>query len=226
MDCATPAEPAEGAPSASRPVVGRPAPRATLARRWRPADVRWRVEYGYLLAVAGLVSLLAFLFFFLDVDLDALRRWGYFGIFLIALIGSASVALPLPGTALVVGASQVVNDVLGIPFWLLVGVTAAAGETLGELTGYLAGMGGKAVIERRPAYRHLERWMNRRGAASLFLLSLIPNPFFDIAGMLAGAVRMPLLHFLLVVFLGKAIKNAVLALAGAASLGALIGAFD
>ena len=64
------------------------------------------------------VSLLAFLFFFLDLDLSKLRQFGYLGIFLISLIGSAAVVLPLPGAAVVVGSSQVVDDVLGIPsFW-------------------------------------------------------------------------------------------------------------
>ena len=87
----------------------------------------FRLEYAILALLAALFLVNLVAYFAFDVNLDSLKQWGYFGIFLIALIGSASVALPLPGTALVVGASQVVNDVLGIPFWLLVGVTAAAG---------------------------------------------------------------------------------------------------
>ena len=59
----------------------------------------WRREYTYLALVAGLIAIFAFLFFFLDVDLSGLRDFGYAGIFLISLIGSASVILPLPWSA-------------------------------------------------------------------------------------------------------------------------------
>jgi membrane protein YqaA with SNARE-associated domain len=190
------------------------------------AGRRWRREYAYLLAVGALVGLFAFIFFFLDVDLDELRRFGYLGIFLISLIGSASVILPLPGAAVVVSSGQFVDDVLGIPFWLVVGVVAALGETVGELTAYLAGVGGKAVIEDRPAYHRLERWMRKHGTWTIFALSVIPNPLFDIAGFMAGAVRMPLWRFLITVFIGKAIKNSVLALAGDASLEGIFDAFE
>ena len=187
---------------------------------------RWRREYTILLTVALLVSVLAFLFFFLDLDLKELKRFGYLGIFLISLVGSASVALPLPGAAVVVGSGQFVDAVAGIPFFLLVGITASLGETLGELTGYLAGVGGKAVIEDRAIYHRLDHWMRRHGIMTMFALSVIPNPVFDIGGFLAGAVRMPVWRFLITVFVGKLIKNCVLAFLGDAGLEAIIGAFD
>ena len=205
-----------------------PAPKAPATagrrrlRRWR----RWRREYGYLALVAALVALLGFLFLILDLDLGELRQFGYAGIFLISLIGSASVVLPLPGAAVVVSSGQFVNDVLGLPFWLLVGIVASLGETIGELTGYLAGLGGKVVIEQRPLYRRLERWMRRHGGATIFVFATVPNPVFDIAGFLAGAVRMPLLRFLAAVSLGKLIKNSLLALGGEIGLEALFDIFD
>ena len=202
-----------------------PAPKAPATagrRRLR----RWRREYGYLALVAALVTLLGFLFLILDLDLGELRQFGYAGIFLISLIGSASVVLPLPGAAVVVSSGQFVNDVLGLPFWLLVGIVASLGETIGELTGYLAGLGGKVVIEQRPLYRRLERWMRRHGGATIFVLATVPNPVFDIAGFLAGTVRMPLWRFLAAVSLGKLIKNSLLALGGEIGLEALFDIFD
>ncbi len=187
---------------------------------------QWRREYTYLALIAGLIAVFAILFFLLDVQLEGLRDFGYAGIFLIALIGSASVILPLPGAAVVVGSSQFVDPVLGIPFWLVVGVVAALGETIGELTGYLAGVGGKAVMEDRPGYQRLDGWMQRHGSSTMFALSVIPNPFFDVAGFMAGAVRMPIWRFLVVVFIGKAIKNSMLALVGDFGLDALLSAFE
>ena len=205
-----------------------------LANQWLPDRWRdhwhqsrlaqsWRREYSYLAIVAFIVTGFGFLFFLFNWDLTDLKRFEYAGIFLISLIGSASVILPLPGAAVVVSSGQFVDDVAGVPFWLVVGIVAAAGETIGEMTAYLAGMGGKAMLEDRPAYRVLDRWMHRHGTVTVFGLSVVPNPVFDIAGFMAGAVRMPIWRFAGTVFVGKAIKNCSLAAGGNAGLNALFG---
>ena len=203
----------------------RPAPQDRSETLRRVAR-RWRQEYSVLLGLGLLISFFAILFFLLDVDLNALQRFGYLGIFLISLIGSASVVLPLPGAAVVVGSGQFVDDVAGIPFFIPVAVAAAAGEALGELTGYMAGFGGRRMVQERGAYVWLERWMRAHGASTLFILSAVPNPFFDVGGFLAGAVRMPVGRFLGVVFAGKAIKSGLLAFAGDVGLEAIIGVFE
>jgi uncharacterized membrane protein YdjX (TVP38/TMEM64 family) len=183
----------------------------------------WRREYSYIAIVVLIVSVFAFVFFALGWNLADLQRFEYAGIFLISLIGSASVILPLPGAAVVVSSGQFVGNVGGIPFWLVVGIVAAAGETIGEMTAYLAGMGGKVVIEDRASYRKLDSWMQRRGRSTMFVLSVVPNPIFDIAGFMAGAVRMPIWQFALIVFIGKTVKNCALAAGGDASLDAIFG---
>ena len=198
------------------------APRAGAVGLLGPRS-RWRREYSYITAVVLIVSIFGFVFFALGWNLADLQRFEYAGIFLISLIGSASVILPLPGAAVVVSSGQFVGDVGGIPFWLVVGIVAAAGETIGEMTAYLAGMGGKVVIEDRASYRKLDSWMQRRGVGTMFVLSVVPNPVFDIAGFMAGAVRMPIWQFALTVFVGKTIKNCGLAAGGDAGLDAIFG---
>ena len=42
------------------------------------------------------------------------------------------------------------------------------------------------MIEDQKAYAHLERWMSRRGGITILVLSIIPNPLFDLAGIAAG----------------------------------------
>ena len=49
-------------------------------------------------------------------------------------------------------------------------------------------------------------------------LALIPNPLFDVAGAAAGALKMPVLEFLLWAFIGKTIKMLLFAYAGATSM--------
>jgi membrane protein YqaA with SNARE-associated domain len=161
--------------------------------------------------------------FLLHLDASDLRSLGYAGVFATAVIGSASIALPLPSAVAVMGSSAFLDGVWGIPAWFLVALVAAAGNTIGELSGYLAGVGGRGFLEKRPVYIRIERWMRQRGGLTLFVLAIVPNPFFDVAGIIAGSVRMPVTRFLLIVFHGKLVKNVVFAVTGVAGLAALGG---
>jgi uncharacterized membrane protein YdjX (TVP38/TMEM64 family) len=60
--------------------------------------------------------------------------------------------------------------------------------------------------------------MEQRGDITIFVLSVIPNPFFDLAGIAAGTLRYPLWRFLLACWLGKTIKTTVVAWAGSQSI--------
>ncbi|MGD9001150.1 MAG: VTT domain-containing protein, partial [Anaerolineae bacterium] len=63
----------------------------------------------------------------------------------------------------------------------------------------------------------------RYGVFAIFLLALLPNPLFDVAGMAAGALRLPVWKFLLSCAAGKVIKNILFAVAGYYGIGALFG---
>lgn len=141
-------------------------------------------------------------------ELARFEQYGYLGVFLISLVGNATVILPAPSLAMVFGMGGVLNP-------LLVGLVAGVGEALGELTGYMAGYGGRAVIEDWQMYERLEGWMQRNGAATIFVLSAIPNPIFDLAGIAAGVLRFPLAQFLLSCWIGKTIKTITFAFVGA-----------
>ncbi len=104
----------------------------------------------------------------------------------------------------------------------LVGLSAGAGSALGELSGYLAGSSGRAVIQDRERYERIVAWMRRHGLWVIFVLSLIPNPLFDLAGIAAGALRIPVHHFLLACWLGKTVKTTVFALGGDALLASFL----
>jgi len=63
-----------------------------------------------------------------------------------------------------------------------VGLAAGTGGALGELSGYLAGFSGQAVVERTDIYERIKPWVQKYGGWAILVLSAIPNPFFDIAG--------------------------------------------
>jgi uncharacterized membrane protein YdjX (TVP38/TMEM64 family) len=99
-----------------------------------------------------------------------------------------------------------------------VGVISAAGATLGEMTGYVAGLSGKAIIERQDVYDRFQAWMDRYGLVALFVLAAIPNPFFDLAGIIAGISKMRVTTFFVVTCAGKIVKFLIIAYLGAGSI--------
>mgnify|MGYP001145940797 FL=1 len=170
----------------------------------------WRKHGGQALALLFALSITIAIFAFRE-QLAALRGYGYAGVFLIGLLGNATVIFPVPSLAVVFAGGGVLNP-------LLVGLVSGVGEPLGELTGYLAGYGGRAVIEDGARFERIKLWMERRGFLTLFVLSAIPNPVFDLAGIAAGMVRFPVGKFLLACWLGKSLKAILVAYLGSLSI--------
>jgi len=139
--------------------------------------------------------------------LVALRGYGYLGVFVISVLGNATVLFPVPSLAVTFAGGGVLNP-------LFVGLVAGVGEPLGELTGYLAGYGGSAVVEEGPRFQRVRSWMEHHGFLTLLVLSAIPNPLFDVAGVTAGVLRFPLAQFLLACWLGKTAKALAVAYLG------------
>lgn len=141
------------------------------------------------------------------------KNYGYIGIFIISLISSATIVVPVPGAVLVAafGGALYQQDPIAPVF---LGLISAAGGTIGETTGYLLGYGGRVVVDNNPTYARMVGWMRRWGAATIFVLALIPNPLFDVAGVVAGGLRFPLWKFYLYGFAGRAPKHILYAYAG------------
>ncbi|MGC9522532.1 MAG: YqaA family protein [Anaerolineae bacterium] len=140
------------------------------------------------------------------------RTLGYAGVFLMALIGSSTVLLPIPHLAFTFTMGAVLNP------WL-VGLSAGVGDALGEITGYVAGYAVEDLLEERELYVRLKRYMARNGDLTIFVLSLFPVPFFDLAAMAGGLVGYPLWRFTLATWAGKTIKAGAAAWAGHAGVG-------
>lgn len=130
------------------------------------------------------------------------------------MLANATIALPVPGVAVTIGTA------IALPHeWWLVALVGALGEALGESTAYLAGYGGSGVIEHRRMYQRLHYWMERHGMATVFVFSVIPNPFIDLAGLAAGASKYPFYKFMTACWLGKSVKTLVICWAAVHSAG-------
>jgi membrane protein YqaA with SNARE-associated domain len=191
-------DPESSSASAIAPPVARPTPKTwQLIRRVAATLIAIGITVGIILAR------------------DYIRQfavYGYPGVFLISLLGNATIILPAPVDGIVFAVGGALNP-------LAVGIVAGLGAALGEMTGYLAGIGGRAVIEDRAIYRRFESWIRKGGILVIFLLAVIPNPVFDVAGMVAGALKMRVWHFLVAAWAGKSVRFALLALSGQFLLG-------
>lgn len=140
-------------------------------------------------------------------ELQSLQAYGYPGIFLLSILANATILIPVPGVVLTSAMGAVFN-----PFW--VSIAAGAGASLGELSGYLAGFSGQAVMENSERYQKVVRWMEKYGDITILVLAFIPNPLFDLAGMVAGILKMPVWKFLFYCLIGKILKMMMFAYAG------------
>lgn len=181
------------------------------------------ISSGKLSKIALTVARIASLFFVIAISVyiysirdqaSNLAVYGYPGIFLLSFMAYATVFLPAPGIAVVMAMGAIFHPIG-------VGIAAGAGAALGELTGYLAGFSGQAVIENAEIYGKLTGWMKKNGSLTILLLSAVPNPFFDIAGAAAGALKMPLVKFIFWCWIGETIKMLFFAFSGAYSISLL-----
>lgn len=163
-------------------------------------------SYGiYILAASLVLGLLAFIF---GRNVKNLQDLGYLGVFIANLLGSATIILPVPSFATTIAVGAFLSPILTAIF-------SAAGSTLGELTGYYAGIGGRDVLKKGDKrVKKVQDWINMYGLWVIFILAAIPNPLFDIAGIISGVSKLPVWKYLLIVFSGKLIKFLVLAYTG------------
>ena len=149
---------------------------------------------------------------FLPIDYGLLESYGYVGVFLVTLITTGALVLPIPYLAVIMRAATVLDPVA-------VALVAGLAAALGELTAYLLGAGGRRLLKAGRAQRIADRWMRRYGFLSVLFFAFIPNPAFDAVGVAAGALRYPAWRFTLACFLGKSAKFLLLAAFGARFLG-------
>lgn len=165
------------------------------------------------LSLLFVIAITIYILFLPEDQANKLASFGYLGIFLISILANATVIIPAPGLLLVFSLGAKFNP-------LLVGLAAGTGATLGELSGYLAGFSGQAIIENQKRYQQIVKWMQKNGPLTIAILAFIPNPLFDLAGMISGAFRMPVIKFLFYAAIGKILKMTIVAFAGGGMLNA------
>jgi uncharacterized membrane protein YdjX (TVP38/TMEM64 family) len=175
------------------------------------------LTFARILALAVVIALTVSIYIVRDRAED-FAKFGYPGIFLITFMAYATILIPAPGLAVVFAMGGVLN-----PFY--VGLAAGAGGALGELSGYLAGFGGQVITERTNLYNRFHGWIEKNGFWAILILAALPNPFFDVAGVAAGILKMPIRKFLLAVWIGVTLKMLFFAWTGSSSISWILDKF-
>jgi membrane protein YqaA with SNARE-associated domain len=147
--------------------------------------------------------------------LHLLFSFGLFGVFLVSIVDSSFVPLPLPGITdimIIVLAAQHQS-------WLLLILLATAGSALGGWFSYQVGQsGGMAFIEKRiPAriFKSVCEWMENHAILSVALPAILPPPMplspFVLA---AGALNMSRKKFLTTFIISRCLRHTIAAWLG------------
>jgi membrane protein YqaA with SNARE-associated domain len=156
-----------------------------------------------MLAIAISALVLALSTRFRDALL-AFGQLGLVGLFILSIIGNATVFIPAPAFVVACAAGPIYGP-------LATGIVAGLGSAIGEMTGYMAGYGGTAVLPQGQVYQRLHALMSRYGPVVIFMLAALPNPAFDVGGLLAGALKMHPVLFLVATAAGKAVRLTLVA---------------
>jgi membrane protein YqaA with SNARE-associated domain len=147
--------------------------------------------------------------------LHLLFSFGLFGVFLVSIVDSSFVPLPLPG----------ITDIMVILLaaqhhsWILLILFATAGSALGGYFSYQVGQsGGMAFLEKHVPARIFKRvcdWMENHAILSVALPAILPPPMplspFVLA---AGALKMSRKKFLTTFTISRALRHSIAAWLG------------
>jgi membrane protein YqaA with SNARE-associated domain len=144
-----------------------------------------------------------------------LLSFGLFGVFLVSIVDSSFVPLPLPGVTdimIIVMAAQHQNVILLV-------LLATVGSALGGYFSHLVGQrGGMAFLEKRIPPRIFKRvcqWMESHAILSVALPAILPPPMplspFVLA---AGALRMSRKKFMIAFTISRCLRHTIAAWLG------------
>jgi membrane protein YqaA with SNARE-associated domain len=158
-----------------------------------------------LIFIASTAVLLVPLFF--RQQLGQMQSLGLLGLFLINFFSSATLFVPTPGVISVAVASKLYPAIF-------VALFGALGSSLGELVGFYFGKTGFQILngKQHKILYHLNKFIfEKYGFFILFFVALIPNPIVDGLGILAGIAGYPVYKFYIPVFLGRLLRNLIIA---------------
>ena len=133
-------------------------------------------------------------------------QFGFFGVFLVSLLGTMAIIVPIPYTLVIL--------FLGIEGWdpLLLTIAGGSGSALGEFAGYLLGYYGRRIVsvERQRKMDYLLKIFGKYSPLAIFLFALTPLPD-DLLFIPLGILRYNPLKIFIPALFGKFLMIYILA---------------
>ena len=141
-----------------------------------------------------------------------INTYGYFGVFLVSLIASAVMFIPISSSVYSLFAGSFLNP-------LFVGIAGGLGAAIGELTGYGLGFGSNITIKK--SKKKWDKILDKTkplfekhgGFFIIILFGATPLPDY-LAGIFCGAVKYDVKKFFIAMLIGKIFLNIVIAYTG------------
>ena len=138
---------------------------------------------------------------------DHMSHWGYLGCFIINILATGTFVLP--------GMGAVITFTLGgVLHPAVVGVVAGLGEATGAVGAYLTGYGGRALLVEGQMQDRFSKLMQRHGSKAMFIMAALVNPIYYPFAVWMGVLRVRIGKFFVYTFLGRTLKNMLLAYLG------------
>lgn len=144
-----------------------------------------------------------------------IKQFSYLAILAISFLGTSTLFIPFPLDSVISFAAFAI----GLnPF--LIGIFAGIGASIGEVTGYLVGVGSRHVIKEKKMNRKISKTVlfvtnlfKRYGFWIIPIAAFIPFPF-DIIGISAGIGNYDIKKFFVATSIGKVARSMLIAYAG------------
>ena len=184
--------------------------------------------------VAGIVAACILLVYHWEYVLR-FQAYGYLGLFLMAMASGFSIPLPVPYMVFTFTLGGVLEP-------MLVGLATGTGLGAGGTLLYLTGRGGRRFFPqfnitdpadeayssrwsrflRRIKLHRIMHFAHKRGSVAVFVLSVLPNPFFTPMAISMGTLRFRLVKFFFAFWAGQTAKSIGIAYAGYFGLGTFL----
>jgi membrane protein DedA with SNARE-associated domain len=184
------------------------------------------IKHIVLLAAVSILPIAPALVLLFDPGVtDGVETLAYAGVFVVNVLMTAHV-MPLPGAS-ALGQAVIVRQAGQREFPWVVGLAGGIGMGIGEVVPYYVGSlsqrVGRAYEQKIPHV--LKRWgdrlatpvrwlMHRFPEPTLFILSAVPNPIYEVAGLSAGSTHLSFARFIVPTVAGKIVRGMLLAYVG------------
>jgi membrane protein YqaA with SNARE-associated domain len=149
---------------------------------------------------------------------DVAQTYGYLGVFLVSLLGSSSIIIPIPYT-LIIFSLGMQKDLFN-PFFLA--ISGGTGSAIGEFLGYSLGYFGRTVIseKQKKKMNYILKLFNKYGAISIFVFALTPLPD-DLLFIPLGIMKYNFVKAFIPCIIGKLLMCFIVAYGGYLSIDAI-----